>query len=790
MKRFFYYCMSLLMLGTLSAQAQIVTDEEMDDTFEFVDEQGNVVANGSTVVVTKINKQGQMIVPLYVQNTSGEKAAVSMYEDLSRQPNGGWQTCAFGNCMTLNASGYSAKSIVNETYKADIQTEWMPVIGQYATWEARLQIHVFNIEKKTVFGKVTEQPGNEVIGYGPTVTVRFVYDASSSLVDVNMGSYSSDKYLDVARDNAAYGLPNYVASATTVYMYQLLTADDLKMFDGAKVKQLRVAFTQDLDTKASVFLAPLVGGNINANVAEGAIDAPKTGWNTVDVNPYTIDVNSVDGLLLGFSYVQKNTNNGQYYYNECFPWSGFDPVGHGYTVLVKGLNNAQYGFNANNIYDFGEMNLSVQAIVEGDFSAENAAEALDYSSIIMRPGESKEGTIAIHNTGLTPITSLAYTVNVDGQAGEEKTVEIADEVCFNEYATVDLTFNASSKEGTERRAVVITKVNDADNELAAVESAGYGLVTTTSRSVKKRVAVEELTGTGCPWCTRGIVGMELMRKTFPDDIVNIAVHQYNNSDAMFIEDYANIGLSSAPSCTIDRQLTVDPYYGSSQSTAFGIKNDLEAALQQQAMAGLEVKGEWADENTVKATATIESLINGENYDIEYVLVADSLSGTGSAWTQGNNYATRNDGGDLAIFCRGGKYGKTSVTGLKFNDVAIASSYSEGENQAEPIIAAPDDATVESSFSLSLPSKLKSAITSENVWVVALLVNQWNGFVENAAKFKMPKYVDPSGIMSTESNAATTVAERYSLDGRQLPAAQKGLNIVRMSDGSVRKVLVK
>ncbi|MBQ8127603.1 MAG: hypothetical protein IJ176_04300 [Prevotella sp.] len=790
MKRFFYYCMSLLMLGTLSAQAQIVTDEGLDESFQFVDEQGNVVANGSTVVVSKINNQGQMIVPLYVQNKSGEKAAVSMYEDLSRKPNGGWQTCAFGNCMTLNGSGYSAKSIAAADYKADIQTEWMPVVGQYATWEARLQIHVFNIVTKTQFGRPVEQPGEEVIGYGPAITVRFVYDASSSMTAVNMGSYSSDKYLDVARDNAAYGLPNYVASATTVYMYQLLTADDLKMFDGAKVKQLRVAFTQDLDTKASVFLAPLVGGNISANVAEGAIDAPKTGWNTVDVDPYVIDVNSVDGLLLGFSYIQKNTNNGKYYYNECFPWSGYAPVGHGYTVFVKGLNNEQYGFNANYIYDFGEMNLSVQAIVEGDFSAENAAEALDYSSIIMRPGESKEGTIAIHNTGLNPITSLVYTVNVDGQAGEEKTVEIADEVCFNEYTTFDLTFNASSKEGTERRAVVITKVNDADNELAAAESAGYGLVTTTSRSVKKRVAVEELTGTGCPWCTRGIVGMELMRKTFPDDIVNIAVHQYNNSDAMFIEDYANIGLSSAPSCTIDRQLTVDPYYGSSQSTAFGIKNDLEAALQQQAMAGLEVKGEWADENTVKATATVESLINGESYDIEYVLVADSLSGTDSSWTQGNNYATRNDGGDLAIFCRGGKYGKTSVTGLKFNDVAIASSYSEGENQAEPIIAAPDDAAVESSFSLSLPSKLKSTITSENVWVVALLVNQWNGYIENAAKFKMPKYVDPSGIVSTESNAATTVAERYSLDGRQLPAAQKGLNIVRMSDGSVRKVVVK
>ena len=32
--------------------------------------------------------------------------------------------------------------------------------------------------------------------------------------------------------------------------------------------------------------------------------------------------------------------------------------------------------------------------------------------------------------------------------------------------------------------------------------------------------------------------------------------------------------------------------------------------------------------------------------------------------------------------------------------------------------------------------------------------------------------------------------RYSLDGRRLAAPQKGVNIIRMSDGSTRKVIVK
>lgn len=783
MKKFFTLCASLLL--SFGAFAQDVDLE----SFVFTDLEGNEVADGSTIVVSKINKEGEMVVPLKVVNKSGEKQAVSMYENIDAMPNGGWQTCAFGKCVTLTSTGYSSKSVMSDDYNADIQTEWKPVVGQYATWEATLQIHVFNIVTKTSWGTKVEVPGDEVIAYGPKVTIRFEYTESSSLVDVNMGSYSSDKYLDLAKDGAAYGLPQYVSGATTVYIYQLLTVEDLAMFNGATVKQLRVAFTQNLDKKATVFIAPLSGGTIGANVVEGSIASPKLGWNTVDVAPYTIDVSAVDGLLLGFSYTQKNTNNGQSYNNECYPWSGFAPVGHGYDFYVKGLNNAQYGLSANSVYGLGQLNLSVQAVVEGNFSETNAAKALDYSTMIMRPGESKINSVVIHSTGLEPVGSIAYTITVDGQAGEEKTVELGEEVGFNEYGMVDITFDASDKEGTEQRFVTITKVNGVTNELSGDESSSKGLVTTTNRSVKKRVAVEELTGTGCPWCTRGIVGMELMRKTFPDDVVNIGIHQYNSTDAMYIQDYAPLSFSGAPSCMIDRQDEFDPYYGSSQNTPFGIKNDLEAALTQQAMAGIEVKGEWTDENTVKATATIESLVNGENYGVEFVLVADSLSGTGSSWTQGNNYASRTDGGDLADFCKGGKYGKSNVTGLKFNDVAIASSYSNNENQAQPFMAVPDNATVENTFSLSLPSALKNTITSQNVWVVALLINQWNGFVENAAKFRMPKYVDPSGIQNVNSNSSD-VKERYSLDGRQLPEAQKGLNIVRMADGSVRKVVVK
>jgi len=156
-------------------------DDVADQTFAFVDEQGNVVPDGSTITINVLNSQGAMVVPLKVKNVEGNAAAVSMYETIDGMPNGSWQTCAFGNCMTLSASGYSAKNIISGTDAYDIQTEWIPEQGNYAFWTATLQIHLFNTITKTVFGMEQQVAGEEIIGYGPKVTINFVYGDNVNL---------------------------------------------------------------------------------------------------------------------------------------------------------------------------------------------------------------------------------------------------------------------------------------------------------------------------------------------------------------------------------------------------------------------------------------------------------------------------------------------------------------------------------------------------------------------------------------------------------------------------------
>lgn len=51
------------------------------------------------------------------------------------------------------------------------------------------------------------------------------------------------------------------------------------------------------------------------------------------------------------------------------------------------------------------------------------------------------------------------------------------------------------------------------------------------------------------------------------------------------------------------------------------------------------------------------------------------------------------------------------------------------------------------------------------------------------------YLDPASVGEVSKANVTEVA-RYAADGRQLTQPQRGLNIVRMSDGSVKKVMNK
>ena len=752
----------------------IVAYAQVDETFQFVDEQGNVVTDGTVITVNELDEDGQLVVPLYVKNTSGQKAAVSMYETIDAMPNGEWQTCAFGNCMSLEETGYSPKNIVAADYNASIQTEWIPTEGGYATWEATLQIHVFNIVSKMQFGQVIESAGDEIIGYGPTVTIRFEYKDPNAQETAKVwwgyvGEYDETAGIGTQKaetyDCASYYSGSHeIASDKTIHAVRFALSP-------SNMKNVKVWIAESLP-------ATIGKGNVVQLVN---VENPVVGINEVTLpTPYKI---GDKGVYVGYSFTITSVQT----------------EGDAYPVSVSGSDKADglWLRTSSTMTDWSNMNgqgfgcLYMQLQLEGEFPYKYAG-TFTYSDIgeyVATLNGTATAYMPLTNEGTELMTSIDYTITADGMTSAEQHLDLPNPISYGNNAIVSFTVSGDDEAGMKQKTVTLTKVNGVANEYGDTQT--KFTMSTVTKLVDRVIAVEEYTGTTCGWCPRGMVGMEKIRNTFGDKAVGIAIHRYTTSasnDAMYISTYNQVSFSGAPSCRINRGTLIDPYYG----RGYSIINDINNELTIPAKAAISVTGAWSEDGKkVNATATIESVLPGSSFKIEYVLVADGLTGTGTAWTQTNyyyQYTAAQVEDDLAIFAKNGKYGKSSVSGLTFNDVAIAVGKST-QTTAPGLLTVGEPVT--NSYTLAMPTRtaLLNAIQSDKVSVVALLINS-KGTIENAAKFQMPKYEDPSGVSTVRMGDDVTPQQHYSLDGRQLQGQQKGLNIIRMSDGSVKKVMMK
>ncbi|MCR4853038.1 MAG: hypothetical protein K5893_05555 [Prevotella sp.] len=393
----------------------------------------------------------------------------------------------------------------------------------------------------------------------------------------------------------------------------------------------------------------------------------------------------------------------------------------------------------------------------------------------------------------TGINNIDYTIiYADGsKKSYNKDVQIGKG--FNQAYTTDIDV-LGPQEATDFTArITVDKVNGEDNILKDTVTLKAKNI---SRQVPRRTVVEEFTGTQCGWCPRGWVGMEKLKKNNPDNFIGIAVHQYTPSpgttsnDPMYVANYFQFA-DGAPQCIMDRKKLMDPYYG----TNHGIQYDFDNYNSIIPEADITLNAEWINEKEeeVKLSAEVEYLSTGGKYSVAFVLTADSLSGTTNAWKQANyysKYGSRNDlPEDLQPF-----WDASSYVSLVFNDVMINSSYSNTGSNKAGNFADPAEAgkTAAITYNLRLPTKtvLKNAIDKKLVFGVALLFNIQTKEIANAARVQVMPYVD-TAIKSIENGSSTvTETARYTLDGQRIYAPQKGVNIVKMSNGGIRKIIVR
>ena len=587
-----------------------------------------------------------------------------------------------------------------------------------------------------------------------------------------LGGYANDYY-------TTDGLGLNVSTPTTFPVALGLPVEDFLPFDGGKVVKIRFALAQ-ATTVSRVFIAPVSNGITGNDLVSQNVRANAAGWTEVTLdNPLVLDFSAYDELLIGFDYKQ---NSGAY------PLSIVEQGNTYYDSFIYS------GAKWNNLgHDYG--NLSVQAIVEGDFPG-NSARPVNMGNVIVPLGGETTKYLTVVNTGKGQLQSLDYVLSIDGVDQPEQHATLYG-AGFGETDYAPVTFTSAATEINQQYTLTVTKVNGEPNN--ETRNSVSGLVASTTKDFVHRVVVEEFTGTECGWCPRGIVGMEMLRNTYNDLFVGIAIHQYNSSDPMFIAStsYAYIDFEGAPECAVQRQGLADPYYGVNNQN-FGISSLFESVAAQPAFANVELEAQWNNDSTkVDVKADVESILDGVDYNLEFVLIGDSLAGTTTAWKQTNYYyqytAAQIDSPDLAPWCRNGTNGKSSVSGLKFNDVALASSYVSGKNKVTPIENISLQEKVTREYTLTLPTKasLKKAIKPNLVFAIALLIDPADGSIVNAAKVPVAGYEssETTGIATVSKNDSG-ITTRYALDGRQLSTPQKGMNIIRKADGTTRKVFVR
>ena len=449
--------------------------------------------------------------------------------------------------------------------------------------------------------------------------------------------------------------------------------------------------------------------------------------------------------------------------------------------------------------------LGAEALIGGDKFLKNAATLSDFGEKFASVNQDVIFPVTITNSGLNGIQNFTYEVSINGAKPFETTVTLDNPVeKILDYTTVNVTFNTGEQAGTQKIELALTKVNGEPNEK---ESVAKGTLYVLSEAAKKKPLIEEYTGTWCGWCTRGWVALEKLAADFGDDIVLVASH---NGDPMEIEEYMEVQnkyIEGYPSMLINRVANVDPYYGTDDYIPYYIKTDVEAAIADVAPASIAVEAVWADEEKTKINISTETkfFFEDENSSIAigYILVADGLTGTGRSWAQANYYTDYAEeyGNDpyLGDLTRMGSY----ITDMTYNHVAVAGW--GVANGIDGSISGPIKAgeAINNTFEADLngvligEDRLSSdpedhvavldLIQDKELKVVAFLINQNSGEVINANQTIL---VDPIvGISAIEEKAGAKTV-RYNVSGQLIKAPQSGLNIIKLSDGTTLKVLVK
>jgi len=579
-----------------------------------------------------------------------------------------------------------------------------------------------------------------------------------------MGHFDSD---EITTDGAKVNASGKVSIGT------ILDSEELDIFVGGQIKAFRVGLAESTPV-TKVFLVPVTAGGAYGTMVSWPCDVSEVGWNVITLpEPYKLEVSDGGRLLIGFEYEQTSTNK---------PLAVV-PVGDIYDTYYYKKAGQMYRWTTAGLKSRG--NLCLQCIVEKEHFPEVLIKSFDLKcSDFVKRGDQLPYSFSVKNRGTKAIEAQALTYDV--MIDEQKVASIANLEPIEPGTTITMQGEVATEElpsGTRNLTVCNAVVND--EVLDYVHPMNYSFVLHSGAYPRQKHLVEQFTSTYCTFCPLGSSMLSIL-KSQRDDIIWVGVHgnlnggvdPFTNDQSNSIMDY--MGNDSYPSAAFDRSTGWESdrtivsgigyyeEYHQQKADELGLFFDA-IELNHPTFATIEIKPEVNTE-TREAVITVSGevspdidLLLGEGNKLTVYLTEDSL-----VERQLNNGAWAYKYVHNGVFrCALG-----SELGVDLNK---------------------DGDTYSNEFTVTIPEDWNIANMNVVAFISRPLANGANHlftdmFVNNAETVRLQ--AQQGGVEEILTDGDAVPVEYFDVMGRKMNAPRQGINIVRMSNGTARKVLVK
>lgn len=292
--------------------------------------------------------------------------------------------------------------------------------------------------------------------------------------------------------------------------------------------------------------------------------------------------------------------------------------------------------------------------------------------------------------------------------------------------------------------------------------------TTTALSFlpRRKVVLEEFTGTWCGWCTTAIVATDSLKMAYGDQIIPIAIH--TGGDPMAYEQYATFlgHAGEAPTGLFDRSFFCDtplPTVKNDRKDCYtmrgGFGTYMERALSVPSNAEVTLTAEQQASRKValKVVTRFALDLKDIDYRMVFVLIEDDVTGNPDLGYEQANYAAQY--GDSRGPCGGYEHMPDHIEDMHFHHVARAVISSKFDGITGVI---PSSVVGGQEYTYTGSITVPTGIKPDNCGVVAMLVDNATGKVLNADVHSF--YTASISAVDTLGDDATPVI--YDLQGRR------------------------